>query len=390
MNPIQEQLEEASADFIVVGNGVDSVVAIDGHAKAVPNTNVISAIKFGLEACDTIAQAIEALARKFAKPNRHYHKPCSIDAKIITTLREESELPLTKLFENHTHDRMSRSISLNKIRTEVIKKMLSMHPEIDSAIITAEYDKILKETFRRNMFDGKRCDGRRHDEIRPIKCAVDLNEPLHGSAFFERGGTQVRSVVALDSVEKELFTCRSSLQKPLLKPFNVVCTTLPHGTAKTDQKYAQRQNIEHADLAGRALLPIIPDEYNYAIKINADIHASDGSSSMAAVCGSSLALLDAGIPIINPVVGAAIGLITKYDSDDPKKLTDYRIITDITVSNDFHSISIISWIFRPSLKAGGGLSTPPPSREIKDPPNMLAEAKSIQNRNFLKKIFFLF
>lgn len=334
LNPTQEQLEEASVDLIIVGNGIDSVVAIDGQAKIVSNTIVNAAIKFGLESCDTIAEAIDALARKFGKTKRHYNQPCSIDEQIIKTIRQQSELPLTKLFKDHSHNhRSSRTVPLNRIRTEITNKVSSMHPEIDSAIITAEYDKIVKETFRRNMLDGKRCDGRRHDEIRPIKCSVHLEEPAHGSAIFARGGSQVRSMVAFGPAEKKIFM--QPLKKPQSKRFNLLHSLPSHAVRRLDP---ERKDVGDGHLAENALLPIIPAEYQYSIKLTSNVLAADGSSSMATVCGGSLALLDAGVPINNPVAGIAIGIITRYDSNDPKKLRDYRILTDITVRNYFHKL----------------------------------------------------
>lgn len=316
-------MEEASANLIIVGNGLDSVVAIEGHATTASHTTVNSAIKFGLEACDTIAQAIGALAQKFGK-QKQYAETDSIDSKIINTIREQSKWRLAEIFKNHRHSNQSRMIALNKIRDNVADVMLAMHPEIGSAIISAEYDKIVKETFRENIFDGKRCDGRRHAEMRPIKCSVNLQNSTHGSALFEVGKSQVMSVVALDS-DKSDKTVHPQLDEQRSKRFTSACAPSKRG-----------QTFHGAErLAEMSLSSNIPDDCQYNINCTTHVLASDGPTSPASVSAGSLALLDAGISIKNPVAGVSIGLITKYDSNDSKKLRDYRILTDITVSNDF-------------------------------------------------------
>lgn len=180
------------------------IVMIEGKANIVPFQKVLTAMRTGLKACRTIATSIEEYQMKFGKPKREYKVPEPIDNEIIAAIRSLCEMRLNEVFQNYTHDKHSRDQAVKAIREDVVNRVWSNFPNMEPSILTDEFNKILKEIFRELIFNHKRCDGRKLDELRPISCEVNLHEPLHGSSLFQRGQTQVMATVALDSVESAL------------------------------------------------------------------------------------------------------------------------------------------------------------------------------------------
>lgn len=178
---------------------------LEGRADIVPYHKVYAGIKFGLKACKIIVEAIEEYATKYGQAKKPYTEPEPLDDEIIDTIRALSEMRLIQVFENHEHDKKSRDDAVNEIRKDIVGRVWTTYPKAEPALITNATNEIIKEIFR-NATLGSRCDGRKYNELRDISCSANLYEPLHGSALFQRGQTQVMTSVTLDSPESALAT----------------------------------------------------------------------------------------------------------------------------------------------------------------------------------------
>lgn len=191
-------------DLVVTATKNKLVVMLEGKANMVPHQTVLKAIKSGTKACKEIVCAIETFQQQYGKPKRQYTIPEPIDAEITSAIRSLCEMRLNEVFQNDSHDKMSRDRAVKAIRDDVVDRIWSNYPKIEPSVISDEFNKIVKEIFRALIFQGRRCDGRQLDEVRNINCEVNLYEPLHGSALFQRGQTQVMTTVALDSVDSAI------------------------------------------------------------------------------------------------------------------------------------------------------------------------------------------
>ncbi|KAG9433798.1 polyribonucleotide nucleotidyltransferase 1, mitochondrial [Apis mellifera carnica] len=200
------------------------------------------------------------------------------------------------------------------------------------------FSNISKEIFRSLIFETeKRCDGRGMNELREISCQVDLFQPLHGSAFFQRGQTQVLCTVTLDSIESSLKLDTISMLSSGIKEKNFFLhyEFPPYAINETGKLTGiDRREIGHGALAEKGLQAVIPQNYPFAIRLTSEVLESNGSSSMASICGGSLALMNAGIPISSPVAGVAMGLVCNNTNTADLKETDYKILTDISGIED--------------------------------------------------------
>lgn len=199
------ELKKSSLDFVVAGKCDKSVVMLEGKADIVPYHKVYAGIKFGLKACKPIVEAIEEYATKYGRSKKSYKEPESLDAEIVDAIRALSEMRLNQVFENHELHKKSRDDAVNEIRKDVVDRVWTAYPKADPALITNGCNEIIKEVFRYVTLN-KRCDGRNYNELRNISCLANLYEPLHGSALFQRGQTQVMASVTLDSLESALET----------------------------------------------------------------------------------------------------------------------------------------------------------------------------------------
>lgn len=214
VNPSRLQLQSSDLDLVVTATNHKLIVMLEGKANAVPQQRILKSISVGIKACKMISTAIEDFRLKYGKTKREVKIPDPIDPDIIDAIRSLCEMRLNETFQNNSHDKFSRDQAVKAIREDVSKQVSSNSPTISPAIITAEFDKISKNIFRELIFQNKRCDGRAFDQLRPITCEVNLHEPLHGSALFQRGQTQVMATVALDSIDSAMkLDTLSSLNK---------------------------------------------------------------------------------------------------------------------------------------------------------------------------------
>jgi len=324
INPTYEQREHSELDLVIAGTK-DAVMMIEASANEVPEEIVLQAIEFGHKALQPairlqqeMAQTLQVQQMTVAAQEPSAKLQEQIESKIKPRLQEAIYHP----------EKTIRNASLEALRHEIWEEFVTEeNPELVVADIFA---KAISEEVRRNILTRDvRPDGRRLDEIRPLAIEVGLLPRPHGSALFTRGETQALTTTTLGSLDDEqmLDTMELETTKRYMHHYNFP----PFATNEAKPlRTAGRREIGHGALAERALLPMVPgrEEFPYTIRVVSEILASNGSSSMAAVCGSTLSLMDAGVPIKKPVAGIAMGLITDGAA--------YKILTDIAGIEDFN------------------------------------------------------
>ncbi|XP_058065788.1 polyribonucleotide nucleotidyltransferase 1, mitochondrial [Anopheles bellator] len=339
VNPTRREMQLSALDLVVTATRQNLVVMIEGRGDVVNENEIRMAIKRGTKEAQLIVNGIERLQKTFGKPKRTLEPVPAVDDEIMQAVRTMAEMRLREIFRDFTHDKFSRDQAVGSARTDTIDKVWSSFPTTDPALIGEAFNKFVRHVFREMVLeDSVRCDGRGLDDLRPINCSVNLHKPLHGSALFQRGQTQVFATVALDSPESALrLDALTSLDTGLKsKNFFLHYEFPPYATGETGKiGPIGRREIGHGALAERGLVPIVPGEHPFTIRLTSEVLESNGSSSMATVCAGSLALMDAGVPVSESAAGVAIGLITKYENDDTKHLQDYRILSDLLGIEDY-------------------------------------------------------
>lgn len=177
---------------------------LEGKGNMVQMDKLLNAVKKGLGECQTIIRSIGLLQAAKGKPKRLLDPPVEIRPEITSGIKALCEMRLYETFQNQEHDKLSRDQMVNSIRDDAVDRLWTNFPDVDRSLITDEFNRFSKEIFRSVIFQDKRCDGRNHNNLRPISCEVDLYSPLHGSALFQRGQTQVMATVSLDSIESAM------------------------------------------------------------------------------------------------------------------------------------------------------------------------------------------
>ncbi|GAB6030978.1 hypothetical protein CHUAL_007801 [Chamberlinius hualienensis] len=337
LNPTRRDLTESSLNLVVAACEHNRVVMLEASADNVLQSDFLKAIKAGAKEASLVAQQIRNLQKKCGKKKRTV-KLCVPQVETIEAARMLSETKLKDVFFTTTHDKISRDKAVSEIREEILVKLKESFPSVESYLLMESFNKVCKETFRSLILETKiRCDGRSLTDLRNISCKVDLYKPLHGSAIFQRGQTQVFCTVAFDSPESalksDLFSeLTSGLKK---KNFMLHYEFPPFATNETGRMgNVSRRELGHGALAEKGLRPVIPDNFPFTIRLTSEVLESNGSSSMATVCGGSLSLMDAGVHIKHPAAGVAIGLITATNSDNGE-ISDYCLLTDILGIEDY-------------------------------------------------------
>lgn len=309
---------------------------LEGKGNIVLMPDLLKAIRHGAKEAQHIIVGIEKLQKQFGKKKRAIESVAEIDGEVSEAIRTMCEMRLREVFRDASHDKLGRDNAVNAIRTDVVDRVWSSYPDTEPALIQESFNSHCKAVFRELIFDeNRRCDGRELDDIRPISCQVDLHKPLHGSALFQRGQTQVFCTVALDSPESALkLDTLSALDSGVKsKNFFLHYEFPPYATGEIGRiGPIGRREMGHGALAEKGLVSTIPGDFPFTVRLTSEVMESNGSSSMASVCGGSMALMDAGVPVSAAAAGVAIGLVTKYEQNDTKHLQDYRILTDILVS----------------------------------------------------------
>ncbi|XP_050300970.1 polyribonucleotide nucleotidyltransferase 1, mitochondrial [Anthonomus grandis grandis] len=338
INPTRKELHESKLNLIISATKRNLVVMLEGNADSIPIHELQRVIKQGTKETQHIISEIETLRKEHGKPKRAIDPILTLSEEVNEALRSLSEMRIKEIFQNYTLDKIARDNALNEVRGNVLEKIRFSFPDSDSNLVSEGYNKLVKQIFRNLIFEKEqRCDGRQHDELRNISCQVDLYKPLHGSAVFTRGQTQVLCTVTLDSHESAMKLDPLSIVTSGVKEKNFFLhyEFPPFATKETGRiGPIGRREMGHGALAEKGLFPTIPSDFPFTIRLTSEVLESNGSSSMASVCGGSLALMDAGVPVSSPAAGVAIGLITKYDEKNCN-VEDFRLLTDLLGIEDY-------------------------------------------------------
>jgi polyribonucleotide nucleotidyltransferase len=321
VNPTFEQSDAGDLDIIVAGTK-DAVVMVEAGAKEAPEEAMIEAIEIAMEANRKIIELQEEIARDAAPVKKEY-SPLADNSAATMRPRCSPRLP-DELVATAASE---RSDANKAIRKELEERLAG---QFEPAQIADGLWNVIKKTMRRRILeDGKRADGRGVTDIRDLDVHVGVLPRTHGSGLFQRGQTQVLTIATLGglSMAQKLDTLSPDESKRYMHHYNFP----PYSVGEVrPMRGAGRREIGHGALAERALQPVIPDEdaFPYSLRLVSEVMSSNGSTSMASVCGSTLALMDAGVPIAAPVAGIAMGLIMGEDGN-------YQILTDIAGQEDF-------------------------------------------------------
>jgi len=326
-NPTHSQMKDSDLDLIYVGNTAD-VVMFEGAAKEISEADFIAALKFGHECCQPMIQAQKDLAARGGKKKRDITVSIVPDDILTEAKQLAGERMVPALL---TQKKLEREVAVKTLTDEIGSKLVEKFgaEKVTDNVLKEAFYYIQKETVRGLiMNDSKRLDGRGFEDIRAISCEVGLLPRAHGSSLFTRGETQALALVTLgtteDAQEFDSYTGGDTQKKFILH------YSFPNYSVGETGRISGpgRREIGHGALAERSIEPMLPlDTYPYAVRVTSEILESNGSSSMATVCGGTLALLDAGVPLIRPVAGISIGICTMHD--DEEKISDYKLLTDI-------------------------------------------------------------
>src|SRR5947209_1409223 len=328
VNPDEEWLQETPLDLVVAGTE-EAILMVEAGASEISEQEILDALDIAHEEIKKLCQAQRELQQKAGKPKTEVEVP-QVDETVLGEVRERFGAALDQATQ--VEDKLERQDATKRVEEEVLAAFAgetesAEHAERRQAAQLA-FDKLEKDIIRRRIaVDKKRPDGRGADEIRPISIEVGVAPRTHGSALFTRGQTQALPVVAMGTTREEmrLDTLGLATSKRYFHHYNFPPFSVGEAGAMRGPK---RRDIGHGALAERAIVPLIPsqEEFPYTIRVVSDILESNGSSSMASVCGSSLSLMDAGVPIKRPVAGIAMGLIKEGD--------DYIVLSDIAGVED--------------------------------------------------------
>ncbi|MEE0503897.1 polyribonucleotide nucleotidyltransferase [Dialister invisus] len=330
INPTQEQLKVSTLNITVAGSET-AILMVEGGAQEAPEEDVLDAIMFGHETIKELVAFQKKIIEEVGKPKRTLIFP-EIPEEIKTAIYAYAERPLKEAIFNP--DKLTREAHMEEVRKEAEAHFKEIYPENGSDI--AECLNHLTKEIVRHMIsvDKIRPDGRALDEIRPISCEVGLLPRVHGSALFTRGQTQALTITTLAPMSETqiIDDLTQETEKRYIHQYNFPSYSV--GETKSSRGPGRRE-IGHGALAERALIPVIPtvEKFPYAIRVVSEILESNGSSSQASVCGSTMSLMNAGVPIKAPVAGIAMGLVN--EGEHFTVLTDIQGMEDALGDMDF-------------------------------------------------------
>ncbi|WP_204153604.1 polyribonucleotide nucleotidyltransferase [Leptolyngbya sp. CCY15150] len=336
INPTYQEIEMGDLDLVVAGSP-DGVIMVEAGANQLPEQDIIEAIDFGYEVVRDLIQAQLDIIKELGIEVVTLAEPVA-DETLATFVSEQSADAIKTILAHFEYDKSARDAALDEVKDKVAQAISELPDDHAIQVAIASDGKALGKAFksltktlmRRQIVDDKvRVDGRKLDEVRPIQCRTGLlPSRVHGSGLFQRGLTQVMSIVTLGTPgdAQEMDDLHPDGKKRYLHHYNFP----PYSVGETrPMRSPGRREIGHGALAERALIPVLPpkEEFPYVIRVVSEVLSSNGSTSMGSVCGSTLGLMDAGVPITKPVSGAAMGLIKEGD--------EIRILTDIQGIEDF-------------------------------------------------------
>ncbi|ESW23003.1 hypothetical protein PHAVU_004G011100 [Phaseolus vulgaris] len=328
VNPTMDELKLSDLNLVYACT-MDKTLMIDVQAREISEKDLEAGLRMAHpEAVKYIEPQIR-LAAKAGKSKKEY-KLSMLSDKTMEKVSNIAEAPIKAVFTDPTYGKFERGEALENIAQDVKKVLEEEGDEESLKVLSKAVDTVRKKVVRKRIIaEGNRLDGRQLDEVRPLYCEAGYISMLHGSALFSRGETQVLCTVTLgaptDAQRLE------SVVGPPTKRFMLHYSFPPFCINDVGKRGGlNRREVGHGTLAEKALLAVLPpeDDFPYTVRINSEVMASDGSTSMATVCGGSMALMDAGIPVREHVAGVSVGLISELDPSTGE-ITDYRILTDI-------------------------------------------------------------
>ncbi|MBW3586200.1 MAG: polyribonucleotide nucleotidyltransferase [Cyanobacteria bacterium 0813] len=344
INPTYSEIKEGELDLVVAGSP-DGVIMVEAGANQLPEQDFIEAIDFGYEATCDLIQAQREIMAELGIDLVVEERP-SLDSALENFIRHRAEAPIRIILSKFEQDKNQRNAALDEVKANEVESAIAELSEEDPVKLAATantkaignvFKDVTKKIMRQQIVeDGVRVDGRKLDEVRQVSCRVGvLPSRVHGSGLFNRGLTQVLSAATLGTpgdAQDLGDDLHPQQDKRYLHHYNFP----PFSVGETKpMRSPGRREIGHGALAERALLPVLPskEDFPYVIRVVSEVLSSDGSTSMGSVCASTLALMDAGVPLSQPVSGAAMGLIK--EGDEVRILTDIQAIEDFLGDMDF-------------------------------------------------------
>jgi polyribonucleotide nucleotidyltransferase len=333
-NPTLSELEQSLLDIRLAGSE-DAIIMVEAGAKEAPEELVLQALEAGHRAMQDLIRVQRQMREEVGKPKVAY-EPVQIDEALAERVRAMATEPIKQVLLEKD-DKHGRREALDALLESIVEQLTQELGEenLDLNTVKTTFDDIVKAEVRRAILEEqRRPDGRKPNELRPLYCEVGLLPRTHGSGLFVRGETQVLTIATLGTTaeEQKLDSLDSEETKRYIHHYNFP----PFSVGEVRPlRGPGRREIGHGALAERALVPVLPseEEFPYTIRLVSEVLSSNGSSSMASVCGSTLALMDAGVPIKRPVAGVAMGLIT--DGQRYVILTDIQGLEDHEGDMDF-------------------------------------------------------
>ncbi|NMG07774.1 polyribonucleotide nucleotidyltransferase [Brasilonema sp. UFV-L1] len=343
INPTYAEIEAGDLDLIVAGSP-EGVIMVEAGANQLSERDIIEAIEFGYEAVQDLIRAQQDFIAEIGLEIPVQEAP-EVDSTLENYISDRAAVEIKKILSQFDFDKTQRDTALDAVKESVEVAIAELSEEDPIRVAASQNSKAVDNTFkeltkklmrRQIIEDNVRVDGRKLDEVRPVSCDVSiLPKRVHGSGLFNRGLTQVLSACTLGT-PGDAQSLADDLQTDQAKRYLHHYNFPPFSVGETKPLRAPgRREIGHGALAERALLPVLPPKevFPYVIRVVSEVLSSNGSTSMGSVCGSTLALMDAGVPISKPVSGAAMGLIK--EGDEIRVLTDIQGIEDFLGDMDF-------------------------------------------------------
>jgi polyribonucleotide nucleotidyltransferase len=339
INPTYAEVEAGDLDLVVAGTP-EGIIMVEAGANQLPEHDTIEAIEFGYEAVQELIGAQKSLMEELGITPPEIVAP-EVDSTLEQYIAQQSEAKIQQVIASLEKDRTVRDAALDAIKAELVEAIEALPEEdpikllADSKAIGNAFKALTKQLMRRQAIEQNlRIDGRSLDEVRPVSAMTGLIPRVHGSALFNRGLTQVMSVATLGtpSDAQELDDLHPDEKKRYLHHYNMP----PYSVGEVrPMRSPGRREVGHGALAERAIVPVLPpaNQFPYVLRVVSEVLSSNGSTSMGSVCASTLALMDAGVPIIKPVSGVAMGLI--QEGNEVRVLTDIQGIEDFLGDMDF-------------------------------------------------------
>ena len=345
-NPSRKEQEQSRMDLVMTANNSGNLIMMDGSFKEpVLLQDLSKAMKVGIKECRAIIDSITKLQMQHGKPKKPLeigHLPSPDYKDFVVSFAQDK---IRTVLTNFNLDKVTRDQAMKEVQKELFKVSLEKFPDATESTFLLAFSYAIKKTYSQIIQHTKiRCDGRQLNEMRPISCKVDLYKPLHGSALFQRGQTQVFCSTTFDSPDASFKTdFLSSLISGIKeKNFMLHYEFPPYATNEIGRVGTMpgRREIGHGALAEKGIRPLVPENNDMTVRLNCEVLESNGSSSMASVCAGSLSLMDAGVNLGEHIAGVAMGLFNHCDDDqgvsyNPADQSTYSILTDILGFEDY-------------------------------------------------------